>query len=96
MDKEILDLRAQNVPWAMISERVGKKKTTCHMRYVKLQEKAAEHEWTTENDTLLREAYKKSKSDIWNIVTTKMGVNCNWKVVENRVFELGKKGLKSG
>ena len=87
-------MRTERLSWHSISERLGKKSSTCRMHWVKLQQVVAKQEWSDEADEALKNAYKRKKGDMWSMLATEMGFQGNWRVMESRVFELGKKGLK--
>jgi len=88
-------MRAAKVSWREIGESLGKRPATCQMQYTRLQQKAAFHGWTPENEMSLKEAYEKRKGEMWRLVAAEMGFDGHWKVLESKVLELGKKGMRN-
>jgi len=88
-------MRAAKIPWPEIAKVLGKKPAACQMQHTRLQQKAAFLGWNPEMEISLKEAYEKKKGDMWRLVASEMGFSGNWKVLESKVLELGKKGMKS-
>jgi len=82
------------VSWDQISKALGKNQTTCRMHLKSLEEKATMAAWSEDMELAFKQSYQKKKGEIWKIVAMDMGYNCTWAVLENKAFELGKKGLK--
>ena len=88
-------MRSQGLSWNEISLHFGRKIVTCHAHFTKLHEKATKGAWSAETDLALKGCYEKRKAEFWKNIANDMGSNYNWKVLEDRAFELGKKGLKT-
>ena len=87
-------MRSEGVNWNEISRHFGKKANACKMHYAALQEKATKEAWSADMEVALKECYEKRKAEFWKTIANDMGNKCNWKVLENKALELGKKGLK--
>lgn len=87
-------MREEGVAWNIIAERVGKKKSTCQMHWARMQDSMAAQAWDEENDKAFKNAYQKKKGDMWNLLAHEMGFQGNWKILEAKAFEFGRKGLK--
>jgi len=46
-------------------------------------------------ETTLKKEYEKSKADFWKGVGQQMVVKVDWRFLETKAFELGKKGFES-
>ena len=86
-------MRAQGVPYSTIATRLGKGVSNCKMHFMRMQDKVAAKNWTAEMDRALEKAYQQKRMELWKLVANEMGCQTNWKVIEQRVFEIGKKGL---
>jgi hypothetical protein len=86
-------MRAQGVPYTTIATRLGKGLSNCSMHFMRMQEKAAAENWNPEMDSALKKAYQQKRTELWKSVANEMGNQTSWKVIEQRVFEIGKKGL---
>jgi hypothetical protein len=64
------------------------------MHWQRLQERLGFQGWSAEMDVALKDAYQKKKAGMWTSLATEMGFQGNWRVLEAKAFELGKKGLK--
>ena len=65
-------MRAQGISWSAISEALGKKKTTCYMHRMKLQEVGAYRNWSSTYDEALKNAYQRKKGHMWNMLANEM------------------------
>lgn len=90
-DTILLGLKSNGSTWKQISEALDIPVTTCRERYHKLV--AKETDWTEELDMKLERAYVICREEMWKriarIVDGAGGVN--WRAVEDRVWELGKR-----
>jgi hypothetical protein len=58
-----------------------------------VQEKATAENWTAERDNALKEAYQKKRAELWKVLANEMDSQTSWKVIEQRIFKIRRKGL---
>jgi hypothetical protein len=77
-------MRGEGASWDLVSEMIGKPRTTCRGRVAKLEKIVVEQNWSQENDEALKAAYQKKKRDMWAILANEMGFQGNWRVLEEK------------
>jgi len=70
-----------------ISEMLDIPHTTCVRRYNELVRQSVE--WDAEMDKNLEKSYQNHRSQMWELIARDLGTE--WRAVEERVFNLGKK-----
>lgn len=81
-------MRGESASWDLVSETIGKPRTTCHGRFAKLEKVVVEQNWSQENDEALKAAYQKKGGDMWTILANEMGFQGNWRVLEAKAAKL--------
>jgi len=61
-----------------------------------MQQKVAVGLWSPEIETTFKRVYEKNKAEFWKALSQQMGAKVDWRFLETKAFELGKKGLKCG